>query len=140
MFTFIVIVIALIALLLVLVVLLQSGKGGGLAGIAAGGATTQILGARQAPDVLERATWVLASLFIVLCILSNFAIDRSGAQESVIQQRARGAQVEQPVLPPAGAPTTPDQGTTPAPGTEMAPQGTAPAPAQDQPATPPEGE
>jgi preprotein translocase subunit SecG len=134
MFTFIVILIALIALLLVVVVLLQSGKGGGLAGIASGGATTQILGARQAPDVLERATWVLASLFIALCILSNFAIDRTEAQESVIQQRAGGAQTEQPVLPPAGAPPTqaPTQPVPEGPATTPDQQETPPAEGQGQ--------
>lgn len=128
MFTFIVVLIAIIALLLVVVVLIQSGKGGGLAGIASGGATTQILGARQAPDVLERATWVLASLFIALCILSNFAIDRSQVQESVIQQRA-GEQSGQPVLPPSGT-----QPPAPAP-TQPAPE--SPASTPDGQATPP---
>jgi preprotein translocase subunit SecG len=123
MFTFLIILIAVIALLLVLVVLLQSGKGGGLAGIAAGG-TTQILGARQAPDVLEKATWTLATAFIVLCILTNFTIDRGEVQESVIQQRAQQTPAA-PVLPPAG-----EQGTTPAPSTpnaEQAPSGTTPS-------------
>ncbi len=109
MFIFLVILIAIIAVLLTIVVLLQSGKGGGLAGIAAGGATTQILGSRQAPDFLEKATWVLSTLFIVLCILTNFTIDRSGTTDSVIQQQAQGAQTEQtaPVLtPPSTAPST----------------------------------
>jgi preprotein translocase subunit SecG len=87
-FTLIVVVITLIAILISLVVLLQSGKGGGLAGIAAGSATTQLLGARTAPDVLEKITWGLATAFIVLCILSTFAIDRGGQTESVIQQQA----------------------------------------------------
>jgi len=103
MFIFLIVLIAIIAVLITLVILIQSGKGGGLAGIAAGGATTQILGARQAPDVLEKATWTLATLFIVLCILTNFVIDRTEVQESVIQQRAQGEQTEQtaPILPPA---------------------------------------
>ena len=39
MFTFIIILITIIAVLISLVILVQSGKGGGLAGIAAGGAT-----------------------------------------------------------------------------------------------------
>ena len=86
-FTAIIVLIAIIGILLTFAVLLQSGKGGGLAGIASGGATTQILGSRQAPDFLEKATWVLATAFIVLCILTNFAID-SGTRESVIQQQA----------------------------------------------------
>lgn len=121
MFTFVIILISIIAILISLVVLVQSGKGGGLAGIAAGGATQQVLGARQAPDVLEKATWILATAFIVLCILSNFIIDRSGAgvQDSVIQQSAQGDQVlpptEIPALPPATVPTeTPSTTDAPA--------------------------
>ncbi len=101
MFTFIITLIALIAILITLVVLVQSGKGGGLAGIAAGGATQQILGTRQAPDVLEKATWILATLFIVLCVASNFAIREAQTQESVIQQRAQEEQTG-PVAPPVG--------------------------------------
>ncbi len=113
-FGLIIFIIALIAVLLILVVLVQSGKGGGLSGIAAGG-TTQILGARQAPDVLEKATWVMAAIFGALCILSNFAIDR-GDSGSVI----RGTTTEQAAPGPVTAPpvTAP---ATPAP-TEAAPQ------------------
>ena len=122
MFTFIIILITLIAILISLVVLVQSGKGGGLAGIAAGGATQQVLGARQAPDVLEKATWILATAFIVLCILSNFIIDRESgaATDSVIQQRAAQEDTtlppaEIPSLPPAELPTeTPSTGEAPA--------------------------
>jgi preprotein translocase subunit SecG len=120
MFTFIIIVIGLIAVMITFVVLVQSGKGGGLAGIASGGATTQILGARQAPDVLEKATWTLATLFIVLCILSNFAIDHGEVQESVIQQRAQEQQSEQPLLPPGGQEALPQE-QAPAPGQQQAP-------------------
>ena len=117
MFTFIIILIGVIALLITLVVLVQSGKGGGLAGIAAGGTTTQILGARQAPDVLEKATWLLATLFIVLCILSNFAIQREQVQESVIQQRAQEQAEEGVVLPPPTQAPAPGEGQpAPAPG------------------------
>ena len=127
MFTFIIILITLIAILISLVVLVQSGKGGGLAGIAAGGATQQVLGARQAPDILEKATWILATAFIVLCIISNFIIDRgnAGATDSVIQQRAGQ---EQTTLPPAEIPALPPT-TVPAdaPATDGAAPAAAPA-------------
>ncbi|HET6568070.1 MAG TPA: preprotein translocase subunit SecG [Rhodothermales bacterium] len=133
MFTFLIIIIAIIAVLMVLVVLLQSGQGGGLAGIAAGGATTQILGARQAPDMLEKATWVLATAFFVLCILTNFAIPHAEQQRSIIQERAAG-QTATPTLPPAGAPaTTPPAGQTTAPAPNG---GTQSAPSSAQPVTP----
>ncbi len=118
MFTFLIVLIAIIGILMTFVVLVQAGRGGGLAGIAAGGATTQILGARQAPDVLEKATWTLAVMFIVLCILTNFTIDTEGNQESVIQQQSQGQTT------PAPAPVFPD--ATPAPA-----GGDTPAPVQE---------
>lgn len=98
MFVFLIVVIGLIGVLMTLIILLQSGKGGGLAGIAAGG-TQQVLGARSAPDILEKATWVLGAAFILLCIGTNFAIDRGGEAPSVIQQGAQ-EQTQTPVIPP----------------------------------------
>ncbi len=102
MYIFLVIIITLIALLMAIVVLLQSGKGGGLAGIAAGGQTTQILGARQAPDFLEKATWTLGTVFIVLCILANFFANPDEAQRSIIQQGGANAPIENPLPPGPG--------------------------------------
>ena len=115
MFAFLIVIIAIIAVLITLVVLLQSGKGGGLAGIASGGATTQILGSRQAPDFLEKATWTLATAFIVLCILSNFVIGPEQGAVPVIQQQGGSGQVEAPVIPAPAADKAPAEGSTPAP-------------------------
>jgi len=128
MYIFLIIVITLIGILMAIAILLQSGKGGGLAGIAAGGQTTQILGARQAPDFLEKVTWGLGTAFIVLCILANFFADPGNTQRSVIQQGGAGTAppVESPLPPGPGTiqdgPTAPGQ-TTPAP---------APAPAEQE--------
>lgn len=94
-------VIGLIGLVMTLIILLQSGKGGGLAGIAAGGATQQVLGARTAPDVLEKGTWVLGTAFIILCILTNFAISPEERANSVLQS---GDVPTEQTLPPATAP------------------------------------
>lgn len=110
MFSFMVVLIALIAAVLILVILMQSGQGQGLSGIASGGATRQVLGTRQAPDVLEKATWTLAAIFISLCVITNFFID-TGEQESVIQQRAQEGQTEQQQVPASGN----QQGGQPAP-------------------------
>jgi preprotein translocase subunit SecG len=109
MFTFLIIVIALIGILMTLIILLQSGKGGGLAGIAAGG-TQQVLGSRSAPDILEKATWVLGFGFILLCILTNFAIDRGGDAPSIIQQGAADQAPGQIVIPPASDQPVPADG------------------------------
>ena len=97
MFTLLIVIIALIGIVMTGLILLQAGKGGGLSGIASGGATTQILGARQAPDVLEKGTWIMATVFIALCILTNFAIDDGGSQRSVLQQSNQ--QSTQPLVP-----------------------------------------
>ncbi len=122
MFTFIIVLITIIGLLMTLVVLLQSGQGGGLAGIASGGAAQQVLGTRQSPDTLEKATWTLGTIFIVLCLISNFFIDTNQQQESVIQQRAQEQPAQQAPLPAPGdaqqaeplpAPTEGGQGGSP---------------------------
>lgn len=112
MFSMVVAFIALIAAVLILVILLQSGQGGGLSGIAQGGATRQVLGTRQAPDMLEKATWTLGAIFIVLCVVTNFFIGGDEQRESVIQQRAQEGQTEQQQAP---APS-PGQGAAPLPG------------------------
>ncbi len=112
MFSFMVVLIALIAAVLILVILMQSGQGQGLSGIASGGATRQVLGTRQAPDMLEKATWTLAAVFISLCVITNFFID-TGEQESVIQQRAQDTPSQQEQTPPSqggGAAPLPGQG------------------------------
>lgn len=121
MFYVLIVLILIVAVLMALVVLLQSGKGGGLAGIASGGQTTQILGARQAPDFLEKATWALGVVFLTLCVMTTFFIPGS-TRGSILQERAGEL--------PAGAPPV----TAPAPGADpLAPAPatpTAPAPAQ----------
>lgn len=98
MFSMMVAFIALIAAVLILVILLQSGQGGGLAGIAQGGAARQVLGTRQAPDTLEKATWWLGALFITLCVMTNFFVG-GDEQESVIQNRAQEGQTQQQQAP-----------------------------------------
>lgn len=122
MYTFLIVVIAIIGLLLTLLVLLQSGKGGGLAGIAAGG-TTQLLGARTAPDILEKGTWVLATAFIILCMLTNFFIGEGDAPDSVIQS---GSETEQviPTLPPVDVDPGASEGAGESGGSAPASSGT----------------
>jgi preprotein translocase subunit SecG len=110
MFSMMVVFIALIAAVLILVILLQSGQGGGLSGIAQSGTTRQVLGTRQAPDVLEKATWTLGAIFITLCVLSNFFIGGEENQRSVIQQRAQQSQTQQGQAPSSG------QNAAPLPG------------------------
>lgn len=72
MYTFIVILILVVCVLLALVVLVQNSKGGGLA--ANFQAPTQVLGARQSADFIEKATWWLAAILVVLCLAATISI------------------------------------------------------------------
>ena len=107
MFYFLIVLILIVALLMALVVLLQSGKGGGLAGIGGGGQTTQILGARQAPDFLEKATWALGWIFLGLCLVTTFFIPRVGGGGSILQERAGELPTTAPAPIEAPAPLAP---------------------------------
>ena len=127
MFLFLVFLIVIVAILLTLVVLLQSGKGGGLAGIASGGQTTQILGARQAPDFLEKATWTLGVALLALCFIAPFLTVGDGAANgSILQDRAD----EIPTTAPGG-----DAVPLEAPAGETTPQAPQATPVSPEPAT-----
>src|SRR5262245_13490740 len=121
----------LVCLCLVAVVLVQSGKGGGLAGGAFGGATQTVFGGRGATDFITRATIVLGVLFFITS-LSLALITTRGMTggRSVVSEAARRAGT---AAPATGAPTTPATGA-PAPAGSTTP--TAPA-APAKPATPP---
>ena len=72
MYTFIVILILVVCVLLALVVLVQNSKGGGLA--ANFSAPTQVMGVRQTADFLEKATWWLAVILVVLSLAATVSI------------------------------------------------------------------
>lgn len=87
--------IILIAFLLVVVVLLQPGQKEGLTGgLAAGMAGGAAMGARRTADLLSKTTTILATLFLSLSVLANFAIDRGDQGQSTIQQQGMPDQIE----------------------------------------------
>jgi len=93
MYTFIIILITFIAILLTLTVLLQSGQGQGLSGGIAGNmAANSVLGARRTSDFLSKSTTYLGTAFLVLCLASNYFIDRQATGGSIIT----GATVDAP--------------------------------------------
>ncbi|MEM1057302.1 MAG: preprotein translocase subunit SecG [Bacteroidota bacterium] len=125
MFIFLVVLILIIAILMSVVVLLQSGKGGGLSGIA-GGQTTQILGARQAPDLLEKVTWALGGAFLFLSVVTTFFTESAEASDpSAFEEAAEGVDP----LPATELPLTPGGD---APADAVAPPTEAPAEAPSE--------
>jgi len=83
-FTIFLILIVIVAFLLVLVVMVQNPKGGGLSSSFGGGGSQQIGGVKQTSDFLDKSTWVLATLLLVLVLLSNVSIMSNTTTDSKI--------------------------------------------------------
>ena len=82
-FSIFLVLIVIVAFLLVLVIMVQNPKGGGLSSSFGGGGTQQIGGVQKTSDFLDKSTWALATLLLVLILLSNIAIDgANGTSES----------------------------------------------------------
>ena len=115
-----------VCIALVAVVLVQSGKGGGLAGGAFGGATQTVFGGRGATDFITKATiWLGVIFFVTSIVLAKMTtMTGPGARRSLVQEQARKAAQTAPGRMPA----TPSGGATGAPA-GGAPQGGTPAPA-----------
>ena len=87
MYTVIVILILVVSILLGLVVLVQNSKGGGL--ISNFGSANQMMGVRQTTDFLEKATWTMAIILVVLCLVSSMSIPKSLRTEGVQDSQMR---------------------------------------------------
>jgi preprotein translocase subunit SecG len=84
MLTIVSILIFIVAILLVLIVLVQNSKGGGLAANFTGGGGN--MGVRKTADFLEKATWTLASILLVLSIAASAAISDKTTKKSEAEQ------------------------------------------------------
>jgi len=79
MLTFLAILLILAAVVMMLFILAQNPKGGGLSSTFGG--TTQIIGARQTADFLEKATWYIAIGILAVILISNFFIPKGQTVE-----------------------------------------------------------
>ncbi|MHA6279467.1 preprotein translocase subunit SecG [Salinimicrobium sp. CAU 1759] len=101
-FTIFLALIIIVAFLLVVVIMVQNPKGGGLSS-AFGGGANQIGGVQKTSDFLDKSTWTLATLLLVLILLSNVTImDGNGVGESKIMNG--DAEVETNIPAPIEAP------------------------------------
>ncbi len=112
MYTFVVILILIVSVLLGLIVLVQNSKGGGL--VSNFGGANQMMGVRQTTDFLEKATWTLGAILVVLCLISSVTLPKNskeGAPKSELENIV-------PALPstevPAATTTLPDASEAPA--------------------------
>jgi len=102
-----VILIVIAALVLGLIVLIQNPKGGGLSGSIAG-FSNQFMGVKQTTDVLEKGTWLFASIIGVLCLVSSVFMGPTTTNESILNKVNSGAPTQQtaPAKAPASTPQT----------------------------------
>lgn len=108
MFLAICILLIIASILLVLVVLIQNSKGGGLAANFAAG--NQTFGVRQTADYLEKATWTLAIIVLVLCFAGTSFMPKKGSLQggSAVQnqiENIQGVGTNQPQFPVGGTAT-----------------------------------
>lgn len=112
-FTLFMILIMIASILLVIIVMAQNPKGGGLSGTFGGTSSAQF-GVQRTNDFMEKATWSLGAIIVVLILLS---VILTGKPSSTMRQAP--AKKEAPA--PQTAPGT--NGTTTVPGRSTAPIG-----------------
>ncbi len=99
----------LIAILLILAVLLQAGKGGGLAASLGGGmSSSSVLGGRAASTFLSKATTILASTFLVSCLVLSIVYDAPEQEVTTASEQLleRSGVTPAPFTAPAGEAAT----------------------------------
>ena len=120
MYTVVVILILIVSVLLGLIVLVQNSKGGGL--VSNFGGANQMMGVRQTTDFLEKATWTLGAILVLLCLISSATLPKNskeGAPKSELENIV-------PSLPSTETPAA----TTTLPASEAPAETPAEAPAE----------
>lgn len=90
MYLFLIVLIIIVAILLGIVVLLQNSKGGGLASEFS--SSNQIMGVRKTADFLEKATWTLAIILVLLSFATCFMGRSSGKKQAENASKAQQGQ------------------------------------------------
>lgn len=113
-FSIYLILILIVAFLLIVAIMVQNPKGGGLSSsFGGGGGAQQVGGVKQTSDFLDKSTWFLATLLLVLILLSNVTIMNSGATDSKILNSDSPKQEQtQDAIPEAPENTKNNSGTS----------------------------
>ena len=82
-FTIFLVLITIVCFLLIIVIMVQNPKGGGLSSSLGG--STQMGGVQKTTDFLDKSTWTLATILILLILLSSLSFPgMMGSSESKI--------------------------------------------------------
>jgi preprotein translocase subunit SecG len=103
-FSIFLILIVIVAFLLVVVIMVQNPKGGGLSSSFGGGGSQQVGGVKQTSDFLDKSTWALATLLLVLILLSNVTIlgEKTNSDSKLLDGNQTPIENTQNNLPPLG--------------------------------------
>ena len=102
MYTLIVILILIVSVLLALIVLVQNSKGGGL--VSNFGGANQMMGVRQTTDFLEKATWTLAGVLVLLCLISSITLPKNNIEGTPKSEVSSQIETVLPSAPATEAP------------------------------------
>jgi preprotein translocase subunit SecG len=105
-FSIFLVLITIVCFLLIIVVMVQNPKGGGLSSSLGG--STQMGGVQKTTDFLDKSTWTLATILIVLILLSSLSFTGStGDANSKIIDETEAAATKTATPAPAKPAETP---------------------------------
>lgn len=108
MFTIFLVLITIVCFLLIVVIMVQNPKGGGLSSSLGG--STQLGGVQKTTDFLDKSTWTLATVLMVLILLSSLSFN-GGTSDSKIIENAPATPSAAPATPATPAPAAPASAT-----------------------------
>lgn len=117
-FSIFLILITIVSFLLVVVIMVQNPKGGGLSSSIGG--SQMMGGVQKTTDFLDKSTWTLAGILVLLILLSSLSFSSMGDNDSFIDESA---------VPAAQTPAAPANGTAQPATAPAAQPATTPAPA-----------
>lgn len=115
MYVVIIVLTVIVSILLIGIVLVQKSKGGGLS--SQFGNASSVMGVRQTNSFLEKTTWTLAALIVVLSIASAYTMPKVSDGTAIRTQSAAPA----PAMPAGNEFATPAATPAEAPAATPAP-------------------
>lgn len=97
-----------LAVLLVIVVLAQNSKGGGLTSQFGGSGASNMFGVKKTGDFLEKSTWVLVAIIMVLSLATNLTAPGVRSTNEILDAAGQQAPAQQPISDPIAAPAPAD--------------------------------
>jgi preprotein translocase subunit SecG len=112
MYTFLLVLLSIDSFVLIAVVLMQAGQGGGMAATFGGASSSAgtIFGTRQAGNLLTKASWWTAGIFLGLAFALSLASARTRQPKSILDQTfptGSQAPASAPANVPSNLPVTP---------------------------------